>query len=273
MAELIISVLDVGHGDFIYATTPLGNNLVIDCGAGDDVQPGTFLSKVTTISELQITHPHTDHFRDIVSLSKKQILSFRCPNLDRFSDDVIGWKYSDKAATKQLREMKAALKADDNAVVCGQGFSHSVYYPSNIDYKDPNSISAVTILSYNGFKLLSGGDLPKEGWIDMLRKPDFVSAIKGTTVLKASHHGREVGYCEELFEHISPLLCIVSDKNIDDSNENTEVTEWYRNKCSGVNVVGSTERRKVLTTRCDGSIFLRVESAQWWVYPNTRWRT
>jgi len=32
MANLKISILNVGHGDFIYSTTPLGDNLVIDCG-------------------------------------------------------------------------------------------------------------------------------------------------------------------------------------------------------------------------------------------------
>lgn len=32
MADLRIGFLDVGHGDFIYATTPLGANLIIDVG-------------------------------------------------------------------------------------------------------------------------------------------------------------------------------------------------------------------------------------------------
>jgi len=59
MADLRIGFLDVGHGDFIYATTPLGANLIIDVGTGD-VVPSIFLSEISAISELQVSHPHTE---------------------------------------------------------------------------------------------------------------------------------------------------------------------------------------------------------------------
>jgi competence protein ComEC len=96
MYKLKICVLNVGHGDCIYVETPLGNNLVIDCGCGDTV-PSEFLSSigVRKIDELQISHPHTDHFDDIVNISRKNIGSLRCPSLDNFHDNVIGWSNQD----------------------------------------------------------------------------------------------------------------------------------------------------------------------------------
>lgn len=272
MANLKISVLDVGHGDFIYAESPLGNNLVIDCGSGDII-PSSFLSKIPTISELQVSHPHVDHFDDIIPLSKKRILSFRCPSFDKFSDEVIGWNKTDKIKIKKLREIKQILKVDNSAVSSGGGFYHTVWAPSNVDYNDPNTASYVTTLNYNGFKMLFGGDLPESGLMSLLQNNKFVNEIKGTTVFKVPHHGREDGCCEELFEIISPMLCIISDKAIEKDNENTVATDWYRYRSKGCNVVGYNEQRKVLSTRSEGSIFISVnDEGNWWVYPKTSWR-
>lgn len=273
MSTLKVAFLDVGHGDFIYATTPLGDNLIIDIGSGD-VVPSRFLSKVSTISEVQVSHPHTDHFDDIVAISTKTIKSFRCPSLDRFSDQSIGWKKADKVKIAKLREMKRNLSAADAAVSVGSGFSHTVWFPGDIDYDDPNTASAVTTLSFAGVKILFGGDLPASGWESLLNNNKFVSAISGTTIFKVPHHGRKEGCCEALFERISPKLCIISDKATGKDNKNTVATGWYSQRALGCNVVGAKDKRKVVSTRSDNSIFVKVNNeGTFWVYTNTRWKT
>lgn len=273
MSMLKVAFLDVGHGDFIYATTPLGDNLIIDIGSGD-VVPSDFLNKVSTISEVQVSHPHTDHFDDIVAISKKTIASFRCPSLDRFSDNSIGWKKSDKIKITELRKMKRTLAAYDSAVSVGGGFSHTVWFSGNTDYSDPNTASAVTTLSYAGVKILFGGDLPASGWESLLKNSKFVNAISGTTIFKVPHHGRKEGCCEALFEKISPKLCVISDKAMGKDNKNTVATAWYTQRALGCNVVGAKEKRKVVSTRSDNSIFVKVSSeGTFWVYTNTRWKT
>lgn len=274
MGTLKIAFLDVGHGDFIYAVTPTGDNLVIDMGTGD-VVPSNFLSNVTTISEMQVSHPHTDHFDDIVAMSKKTIKSFRCPNLDQFDDKVIGWKKSDKAKVAKLRQMKGTLTADNDAVSVGNGFDHTVWFPGNVDSADPNTASIVTTLSYQGIKILFGGDLPASGWEDLLKKPAFVTAIKGTSVFKVPHHGRDEGCSDALFDvdGFAPRLCVISDKSLEKDNENTVATDWYTKRATGCTVVGSDEPRKVVSTRSDGSIFVKVnEEGKWWVYLDTQWK-
>jgi beta-lactamase superfamily II metal-dependent hydrolase len=170
MASLKISILNVGHGDFIYAVTPLGENLVIDCGSGNDVVPSAFLSRVVAISELQVSHPHIDHFQDIIALSSKRISSFRCPNLQRFSDAVISWRSEDADKIRALRNMQSTIQANNNAVRSDANFNHSVWFPSNIDSNDPNTACCITILSYRGFKILFGGDLPESGWGNLLQQ-------------------------------------------------------------------------------------------------------
>lgn len=272
MGNLKISVLNVGHGDFIYAVTPLGQNLVIDCGSGGgDVSPSSFLSKITKIDELQISHPHTDHFDDIIAMSRKTINSFRCPDISGFTDATIGWKNSDKAKIAKLRQLKSSIKQDNNAVSCGDGFFHSVYFPNNVDKSNPNTASCVTILGYGGFKMLFGGDLPDSGWCNLLKDMDFKSAMKGVNVLKVSHHGRKEGCSDELFKHISPDLCVISDKPIDDTNKNTVSTGWYEARTKGIRF--GQNIRKVLSTRNDGSIFFDIDfNGHWTVYPNTKWK-
>jgi beta-lactamase superfamily II metal-dependent hydrolase len=281
MANLKISFLDVGHGDFIYCETPLGENMLIDCGYGD-VIPSKFLSKVTTINELQISHPHTDHFDDIIDVSTKTIKSFRCPKTTLFKDDKIGWKKKDADKLKKLREIEKNVPVDNNAIKTDKTFDHIVWAPSDINYDDPNTSSLITILTFNGFKILLGGDLPNEGWLKLLGKKDFVESIKGTTILKASHHGRDEGYCSELFDVISPKLCIISDKALDKDNKSTVATDKYSSaiKKNGggmefvyVSTGISAGISYVLTTRKDKSIFMDISGINSYnITTHTTWK-
>jgi beta-lactamase superfamily II metal-dependent hydrolase len=273
MANLKISVLNVGHGDFIYAETPKGHSLVIDCGFDDgDVSPAKFLSKLSTIHELQISHPHTDHFSEIAALSKKTIKSFRCPALDTFKDETIGWRNKDAAAIKALRTLAKTTTSDDGAVPVGDSFEHWVFPARAIDYADPNTASYVTILRYGEFKMLFGGDLPESGWDALLKEQKFVDAIKGTNIVKVSHHGRKEGCSTALFEKITPDLCVISDKSIDKTNENTVCTTWYSQRATGVNWSDGTVR-KVLTTRSDGSIHIQTAGGGFHVWGGVNWKT
>ncbi len=227
MANLKISFLDVGHGDFIYCETPLGDNMLIDCGSGN-VVPSIFLSKISIINELQITHPHTDHFDDIIDISKKNIKSFRCPKTSTYKDEIIGWRNNDKVKIGKLKELEKYIPPDNNAIKTDTKFMHLVWNSPITNQSDPNTSSLVTLLDYNGFKVLFGGDLPKEGWLELLKNSNFKMAINGTDIFKTPHHGRDNGYCKELFDVISPKLCIISDKPLYQDNTNTEVTDKYR---------------------------------------------
>ncbi len=276
MPKMKIAVLDVGHGAFTYSETPMGDNLVIDLGKGA-VIPSVFLKRIPAISELQISHPHADHFDDIVEISKKKIKSFRCPELKRFDNNAMNSKNGNEEKIAKLKHLQRTVPADNRAVRVGKGFNHSLWAQAeaNIDYSDANTASIVTTLSYKGVKFLNGGDLPERGWENLLEDPNFVSTISGTTIFQVPHHGRREGICQAIFDldKFSPMLCIISDKAVEGQNEDTAFTEWYTERSKGCKIVGYHEPRKVLTTRADGSIFIEVnEKGQWWIYPNTEWR-
>lgn len=275
MGELRISVLDVGHGDFAYIQTPFGQSMVIDCGSGD-VVPSQFLSKIPTIHELQISHPHEDHFTDLPALMKKQIFSFACPDTDMFSDDEIAWRTRDANKVAALRHLQAAIGFNANAITVGNGFSRSIWRPpiQAVDFEDPNTVSLITIVTIGATKMLFGGDLTEVGWNALMDEPAFVAAVANTTIVKVSHHGRAVGCSERLFQKIKPRLCIVSDKIIDQTNENTESIQWYCDRTIGAEFKmddGSRKVRKVLTTRSDGSIFIAADPLTWYLRTHTAW--
>jgi hypothetical protein len=87
---------------------------------------------------------------------------------------------------------------------------------------------------------------------DILEMPLFRQWLRQVTVFVASHHGRENGYCEEVFQYCHPEVVVISDKNIvHDTQEHC-----YDNHATGVDFWhdGQFTRRYVLTTRCDGHI-------------------
>lgn len=266
MANLKVSFLNVGHGDFIYCETPHGDNMVIDCGCGEIV-PSTFITS-NSITELQVTHPHTDHFDDIIDLSEKTIQSFRCPQISTFDDSKIGWKKSDSEKIKKLKELQRDIMPNNYVVTTDTNFYYQVWESPLIDKEDPNTSSLVTLITYNNFKVLMGGDLPTDCWLELLKNKSFKDSIAGTTIFKTPHHGRENSYCKELFEVMSPILCIICDKPLDKDNENTCATDKYReavkNGGGGLDFYRLSDgqftgKRYVLTTRNDKSIFMNIQ--------------
>ena len=172
MANLKVSFLDVGHGDFTYCETPLGHNMLIDCGYGDLIS-SIFLENIATIDELQISHPHTDHFDDIINISAKEIKSFRCPKSSSYTYKLIGWRNRDKAKIEKLKELEKNIAVNNKAIKTDASFSHLVWTFLIMTQTDPNTSSLVTLIDYNGFKILFVGDLQKGGWVELLKNADL----------------------------------------------------------------------------------------------------
>jgi competence protein ComEC len=274
MRELKLAFLNVSHGDFVYGVTPDGATLVIDLGTGEHLVPSAFLRNVPKISELQISHPHTDHFDDIIETSKKAFLSFTCPDVAGFSDEAIGWKKGDKGKIEKLRELQETRPSLPFLMCEPNGFIYKVWWPVEVDPDDPNTASLVTILSYKGVTILLGGDLPARGWESLLTtKKDFIAAAATTTIFKVPHHGLADACCEPLLSWMAPKLCIISDKPLEKDSEDTAAAKWYEDRSRGCDVVGYRGKRKVLTTTNDGSVFISVdEQGNLSVYPRTEWK-
>lgn len=273
MMELVI--WDVQHGSAAYLKTPAGKHIVIDLGSGDCSANNTSFSPllylknkcgVGQIDEVIITHPHTDHIDDIFNFDT---LSPRvlCRPKHLLKDDIIKAnpgkdmrktvKYLEinNRYSQPVKEAENPENAKNNG-----GVSISAFIPLECGASNINNHSVVTVIEYLGVKLLIPGDNESVSWQELLNKTDFRNAIKGTNIFVASHHGRESGYCSDLFQHFTPELVIISDGPC----VGTSSTDNYTKIATGWEVYKRSEgerspyERKCLTTRNDGTIVVKI---------------
>jgi beta-lactamase superfamily II metal-dependent hydrolase len=115
-----------------------------------------------------------------------------------------------------------------------------------------NDLSLVSFVLYDGIGIVFPGDLEKAGWEALLEVPDFRAWLNVVTIFIASHHGRESGYCAEVFDYCSPQIVILSDKEIQHETQR----HCYDEHATGIQWTSNTSvsTRYVLTTRKDGHI-------------------
>jgi competence protein ComEC len=138
------------------------------------------------------------------------------------------------------------------------GVAFQVFAPRFCDEGNLNNHSLVVVASYAGLKVVLPGDNEACSWKELLRDSSFVAAVKGADVLLAPHHGRDAGYCAELFEAMGkPRLIVISDGRFGD----TSATSRYSQQSVGWTVFdssGAQDSRKCVTTRCDGHITIKI---------------
>ena len=121
-----------------------------------------------------------------------------------------------------------------------------------------NDLSRVLFIKYGSHTILCPGDLEERGWTKLLEQPDFINELKKTTVLIASHHGRDSGFCGDIFKYFTPKIILVSDGRFGDTSATDRYGAVLDEKMTINKSNTKTEDRKVLTTRKDGSICASV---------------
>lgn len=211
-----------------------------------------------------ITHGHRDHIEDIFSFLDLRPLVLYTPR--HFTDSEIrdANRANDRAFVDQYLKLRAAYSFPvpfGASVELGDGYDHAdfkLFSPQRSSRKNLNDHSLVVVISYAGVTILIPGDNEPASWRELLEDRSFVRAIQGTDVLIASHHGRESGYCSELFDSMyrQPKLVVISDGRFCD----TSATSRYCSKVTGWTVFdpsGDNETRYCLTTRKDGHVTIR----------------
>lgn len=293
MGELKIWFLDVGHGDCAYIALPNGARMMIDCGGGDNNWPSKMLkyyeisktdnpaaipneSKKYGLDSLTITHPHGDHIGDIEAIHDEigffMLRGGYSKIIDQIKLDKIDFRKRGQSAAKKFVEIvkQYTHPIDTNkdriaaaAPECTVSASRFIEYSDDIDL---NELSWFVSFEIGGHKVLFTGDMTSDGINKILasdRASEFRTIVNGTTILKVPHHGRENGCSQEMFNLFGdkPLLCIASDEVLNDRNEGTSNIDWYTERTSDkkVNIDGVMQNRKVLTTRNDKDIYLKLD--------------
>ena len=265
---LRLMMWNVQHGSAAYIQTPNGKHIVLDLGAGDEFSPLTHLWQcgIRKLDHVTLTHPHMDHIEDILYFDAFAPTTLWAPQ-HLTEDDIRGGNPppSQEAEAKIRKYLEITgryigsvvpqndvTKPENNGNV-----SVKTFIPSQASTGNLNNHSVVTVLEYSGVKILIPGDNEPPSWEELLKRPAFVTAIAGTHVVVAAHHGRESGFHRPLFDYFSPLVTLISDGRI----VGTSVTGKYDDVTKGWTVRrrnGTMQERKCVTTRNDGTIEVTI---------------
>lgn len=276
-----IDIHDVGHGGCAVVTGPDGCRLMLDCGFnGSDPWFPSVAYNGQRIDTLMLMNLDEDHCDDLAYVWRD------CP---------IGAIVSNPTVSgPALRAMKAKCGMRNGVETAaallerfGPGFVgdwkndlggvrwHAFWNRYGLDFRDTNNLSLAAFVTFGNFTILFGGDMERAGWGRLLESAGFRARLPSVSVYVASHHGRENGCCEELFRLCRPELVVFSDGSKQHGTQ--ETSGWYSNRTTGIPDLSRAggllgpPRRKVMTTRSDGSIRIAVEvDGRYLVTPSKR---
>ncbi len=254
-----IEIFDVGHGSAALAIADNNNLVLFDCGHDDTgFRPSAYLPlHWRAVQQFIVSHYDSDHVSNLADLRSRMPIERLFSNPTISVDEIRRLKLQEgplRPGMAALLEMKGSfgpLASTNEADLAGITIPY--FYNSYLRFQDMNNLSLVAFLKYDDFCIVFPGDIERDGWLVMLERADFRQYLGQVKVFVASHHGRENGYCEEVFRYCHPEIVVISDKSIvHDTQEHcydshTSGIEFRRNGQS----IG---RRYVLTTRCDGHI-------------------
>lgn len=268
-----ITIHDVGHGGCAVVEIPNGKRLMLDCGKNTETgwRPSQFYAG-QTIDMLIPMNLDEDHVDDLHNMGSVTLKGF-------FSNPTVG--------ASQLRALKAwygkgpgvqaaidliervgtdtGFEALNLGSVMGQVFWNRY----SADFSDTNNLSLALFLHHGPRSILFGGDLEVAGWRKLLERPEFRALLPSVSVLVASHHGRENGFCTEMFDRhgLYPDAVIISDCEHRYDSQDT-VGLYYRRtrgmirmRPTAATLLTGGPDRRVFTTRSDGDMTIELDSS------------
>jgi beta-lactamase superfamily II metal-dependent hydrolase len=267
--EIVIRVFDVEHGACAMINAQTGRLAMIDSGNNTTSgwRPSTYIRYGLNRLELDflfITNADQDHLSDLenlwvhgVNVTTLYRNDSPHPAILRNIKEVQGELTDD---IERYLKIHAGYNAPATLTFDNEmgGATCKTFCNSYPDFNDTNNLSLAVFIKQGPFKMLFPGDLEKAGWEKLLENPLFVQELAGTTVLVASHHGRENGFCQNIFDYCRPQAVVISDKPIAYATQ--EMVPNYRAvvEPTGICIMNQANRRHVLTTRRDGDITFSV---------------
>ena len=230
-----------------------------DCGHKSDPEnrPSKFLKDrgISTVNRLIVTNYDEDHISDLPNLRGDLDIEILLRNKSITTEQLRRLKLKDGAISDAMESLLDMMKLYTSPVEGEPEFPGVKYHTFMHDYgrefDDTNNISVVTFLEMPSLCVVIPGDLETKGWEKHLGNRDFCQLLQKTNVFIASHHGRENGYCRDVFEYCKPIVVVFSDGPKKHATQ--EMANTYASHASGVKFNGKT--RYALTTRNDGTFW------------------
>lgn len=256
-----IKIFDVEHGNCALITTPNGKRVLIDCGHNETTgfRPSNYLLElgIKSLNKLVISNVDQDHISDLKNIHEKlgPIVLMRNKDIGRnFLNNVKEEITDSMESYLKMHEKYTAPASPENLDFGDVEFTHFSHKLSAFD--NTNDLSIVTFIKHGAWQIVFPGDLSKNGWLEFLKDQNFRDRLANTKVFVASHHGREDGYCPEVFEICKPSVILISDKGV---VHETQKDVGYSQHTDGLYFTDG-QTRKVITTRNNGVIDLWSES-------------
>lgn len=258
-----IRIFNVEHGFCAYVVADNGNVILIDAGHNQETgfRPSNYLPAAgcTAIEKFIVSNYDEDHVSDLHNLRDRLPIQILHRNNSISADSLGGLKQQAGQILSGMQALLDMIETYTGTVTNPPEFSGITLKFFQHDYpafEDTNNLSLVTFLHYGNVHMIFPGDLEKAGWRALLKQQLFQGHLRQVNIFVASHHGRESGYCPEIFDYCNPEVIIVSDESI--QYETQEV--GYSRHARGI--PWGTGRRYVLTTRQDGMITIEQRPGQ-----------
>lgn len=207
---LSVEILDVGQGDAILITTPNKGKILIDGGAGFEVD--SYLDKRMSfdgcyLDAVILTHPHRDHLEGLKRVVTRCFVGLIFFNRVDYESDL----FEEWLELTEEKEVESLLLGDEFFV--DDVYFRVLWPPEDwvLDFRgNVNNSSAVLFMDYKGFEGILTGDAESETLdrLDVSSIEPFVDG--GFDFYKVSHHGAKNAVSLRLLEALRPTRCVLS---------------------------------------------------------------
>ncbi len=227
--NLVVTFVDVGHGDSILIEFPKGKKMLIDGGGlpgeGFDVgkqviAPFLWKKKIRKIDTLVLTHSDPDHVKGLNFIASQfSIGRFWETGLPVENDPYLKLKktlrernvgtdiFHEEMPPQVIGGVQIFILNPSPSSLMGKTLGQGHWNPSQL-----NNQSLVMMLQYKNIRVLLSADIEKEGEERMMRKGHALRA----DILKIPHHGSASSSTFLFLQRVRPAYAIlsVSERNI-----------------------------------------------------------
>jgi competence protein ComEC len=207
--RLHVAFLDVGQGDAILITTPMGQQVLVDGGPSPAALTSALGKEMAfwdrSLDLVIMTHADADHLTGLVEVLNRYAVGAWLDN-GLASEDVL---YTECQALQEgtagaVRHVLAAGHELD----LGQGVTLEVLHPppGGMPAGDANANSVVLRLVWGQASFLLTGDIEAEAEAQLLRSGQPLAAL----VLKVAHHGSGDSSGAEFLAAVAPRYAVIS---------------------------------------------------------------
>ena len=262
MNSAIMTIWNVELGLAIHIKTPNGKNIVIDLGSTENFSPLDENIGYESINYLVITHPHLDHFSDIVNLRVNPDVLSCCRDYTR-EELLTDIRDCDKATFQKYCDLCDRYSSpvptylDPEQESTFAGVTAKVFQTSFCDKSNINNHSLIVVIKFGTTKIIVCGDNETDSFKHLMQDFSFKEAIQNADILIAAHHGRKSGFHESFVQLVNPKLTVISDTAKGETSSVDAYTKLSRGHSVYDPEVNQSSTRYCLTTRNDGNIKIR----------------